>query len=363
MRSRQSIITVFLALSFFAAFFVTVPVRADDYLDHGKLIEDIIHDHPTLYRMSRVDPRRFVRYAANDTLLAKPFEPAYREFLNGGLARAIEASRAEAEFHGDFIARVMRVYRPETSPRVHAGALLAQAGGPAARAEFVRAGFATALRADQEERDTKGEHKKAITEADRAFVRTLRQDAPGAHVRYEAARASLPEANDDDLTNFFTVTWFAAAAADVQDYSLAALEADIDWRRQVESAIENARSAEAAAHNAPASELEAEKSSAIRLWRQVGSLTEPPTGHWETTGKTSGQYVTHWSSVRAVAENRPGPNWRAASTTINEHQTRWAEEREMIDQHLAYWARIREQARIAEDRIKKITGNVIRKRV
>lgn len=316
--------------------------------------EDPVRDHPTLRKMARTDPRLYVRFAANDTLRAVPFQPAYREFLNGGLQRAIELSKAEESKNTDFIDRVIRTYRVEESPRVHAAATAARSRGAQAQAEFVRSGFDKALQEDRHQREVKGDHERAIVEADRTFVRDLKVSAPGAHVRFEAGRATLPEAGDKGLVEFLTVTWAVAAVADWEAYSVAATSADTEWRRQVENFLDTARAAEAAVAESPAHELEAKKATAIRAWRVVGELALEPEEYLRTVSETVGNQIANWRMASKFSEGRDGPNWKASRVTVSRLQQSWFEEKNVVNEQRKYWRGIKDQAVAAENRIKLI---------
>nr|CEL14850.1 hypothetical protein [Kibdelosporangium sp. MJ126-NF4]CTQ96519.1 hypothetical protein [Kibdelosporangium sp. MJ126-NF4] len=298
-------------------------------------------------------PQELVRADAWIALISEDGDAAVNEFVEIGLWDAVaRADEVEAQ-NGDFARRVLAIYTQEFSPEVHAAAQHAVNGDDSDRAEFIRTGFAAAQDRDRRVRAAEGNQAAALVAEDRAFVRNLAVNDPGAQVRVAAAWATRTGATDDDLVAFFADGWAHGATLDLESHRREEMESDARWRATVRRLLTDAAEAEQAALDAAEEVREQARTAAARAWRAAADSTTPARTAWADAEQIALQQAANWRAVAAAAAAASGPNWKAVAGVAGRTQTSWTTERDWAAEQAKAWNALLTKALEGETRMTK----------
>ncbi|MEU9688147.1 hypothetical protein [Amycolatopsis japonica] len=302
--------------------------------------------------LAKSDPRSTVRVAAWQALLSSAPEAAIAQFVESGYDYAVKLSAERKARNMDFAKRVLAAFTAEFAPEVHKAASYAvNSRDDADRERFANGGFEAAKQRDTAARDAQGEQARALVEADRAFVRNLALNDPGAQVRVSAAYATRVGANDGDLVDFFAAGWAFGARLDLETHRQLGADNDMRWRAALNRLVEEAAAAEKAAREASDEMAEQAKAAAVRAWQAVGEQTTPARSYWGDAQRHAEQQAANWAAVYAAAVAATGPNWAAIVAPAEAGQSTWDAERAAAAQQAQYWNELLQQARDGEQRV------------
>ncbi|GAA4530218.1 hypothetical protein [Amycolatopsis samaneae] len=302
-------------------------------------------------RIAGKDPRAAVRADAWVAWADESGDAAIVDFLNGGLARAEERAREASELNADFARQVLAVYTKEFAPMVHAAAQYAVTGSDSDREYFARQGFADAEQRDRQAREADGSQARALAEADRRFVRDLKDNDPGPQVRSAAAWAVRPGASDEDLVEFFAYGWAHAAALDLTAHRLRDTDNEAGWQARARRLLTDAQEAERAALDAAGEARAAARAAAARAWGAVRTQTGPARTAWAEAGQVAERQAANWRAIAAAAAAATGPNWRAIAAVADGTGTEWTAERAWAAEQARLWDDLLAQALDGETRM------------
>lgn len=299
------------------------------------------------------DPRSTVRIAAWQALLSSDPDTAVAEFIASGFGYAVRLSEQEKALDADFARRILETYPAEYAPAVHAAAQRAvDSRDDAERARFAHGGFEAAKRRDQRARQASGAQVKALRDSDRAYVRNLARNDPGAQVRVSASYATRVGATDDDVVEFFASGWALGARLDLEEYRRRTADADIRWRAEMVQLIAEAQNAEKAARQASGEIAKKARETAGRAWKTVGDHTGPARSQWSEAQQIAERQAESWAAVVAAASAAAGPNWGAILDPAKTNAAAWATERQDAAAQARYWDALLRQALDGESRMR-----------
>jgi hypothetical protein len=303
--------------------------------------------------LAKSDPRSPVRIAAWQALLSSAPDAAIAQFVESGYDYAVKLSAERKARNMDFAKRVLAAFTAEFAPEVHkAAAYAVNSRDDADRERFANGGFEAAKLRDAAAREALGEQAQALVEADRAFVRSLAANDPGAQVRVSAAYATRIGAGDGDLVDFFAAGWAFGARLDLETQRQLGADNDMRWRATLNRLVEEAAAAEKAAREASDEMAEQAKAAAVRAWQTVGEQTAPGRSYWSDAQRHAEQQAANWAAVYAAAVAAAGPNWAAIVTPAQSSQSSWDAERSAAAQQAQYWNDLLQQARDGEQRVR-----------
>ncbi|WP_143230730.1 hypothetical protein [Actinosynnema sp. ALI-1.44] len=307
-------------------------------------------------RWAMSDPRALVRAAAWRVLLAEDPDAASAEFFASGYTYAKNLAASHKEFYADFCQRVLDTHTREYSPEVYAAARFAvNSPDDVAREQFANGGFEAAQQRDSAVREKKGEQAKAVVETDRAVVRNLAVNDPGAQVRASAAFAVRAGATDRDLVDFFADGWAFGSRLDLDRFREQSGDNEVEWRAPLPQLTGDAQAAEKTARETPAGPgRESAKSAAVRAWQSVAEYTTQARVYWDDAHRRAGEQTANWGRVHATATATGGPNWSAMITPARSAETEWRTETGFAQDQGTYWAGIRQQAIDGEQRVRAL---------
>ncbi|WP_435157327.1 hypothetical protein [Amycolatopsis sacchari] len=302
--------------------------------------------------LAQYDPRSTVRIAAWQALLSSAPDAAIDRFLESGYDYAVQLAAQRKARNADFAKRVLAAFTAEFSPEVHAAAQFAvNSRDDADRERFANGGFEAAKQRDSAARAARGEQAAALAEADRAFVRGLAVQDPGAQVRGSAAYAVRPGATDADLVDFFANGWAFGARLDLESFRQQGADNEMRWRATLTALLTDAAAAEQAAREASGELAEQAKAAAVRAWQAVGDHTAPARSYWAEAQQLAQSQAENWAAVYAAATTATGPNWVAITGPAQSAQSDWYAERAQAAQQAQYWAALLQQALDGEARV------------
>lgn len=303
--------------------------------------------------LAQRDPRSLVRIAAWQALLSSDPDAAITEFLASGYDYAVRLSAERKARNADFAKRVLAAFTAEFAPEVHAAAQFAvNSRNDADRELFANGGFEAAKQRDAAARQARGDQAKALSDADRAFVRDVAERDPGEQVRVSAAYAVRAGATDNDLVEFFASGWAFGARLDLESFRQRSADDDARWRVTVAGLLADAGAAEEAAKNASAEMAEQARANAVGAWQAVGRQTAPALSYWDEAGRITDAQAANWAAVVAAANTATGPNWAAAAGPAGAAEADWTAERDFAVQQAAYWTSLLQQALDGEQRVR-----------
>lgn len=350
MRTRivLSAVCMSLALNSMSA----TPVLAANVPVTGTAIQNASADRAFVQYLAKRDPRSAVRIGAWQALLSSAPDDAIAEFLTSGFDYAVKLAAERNLRNADFAKRVLATFTDEFSPEVHAAAQYAvDSRDNADRERFANGGFAAAQQRDRAVREASGEQAHAIVEADRAFVRNLAANDPGAQVRVSAEFAVRAGASDADLVDFFSSGWAFGARLDLEAFRQNGADADHRWRVRLAELITDAAVAEKAAKEASSEVSEQAKVAAVRAWRTVGDYAGSAASSWQDAKEVTDRQAANWAAVVAAATAAAGPNWSAVLDAATFNQAAWEAERTFAAEQAEFWNSMLRQARDGEQRV------------
>lgn len=297
------------------------------------------------------DPRATVRAAATTAYIDDAQDDAIARFLATDYAFAVELARESDATNLDFVRRVLETYLPEFAPEVHAAAQRVVNGSPSEREAFVRVGYAAAQDRDRLAREKSGEAKRAIIEADRAFVRNVGQTDPGEQVRAAASFALRPGAGDGGLVEFFAYGWAGGGRLDLDVHRARAADNDITWRMTATRLAKEALAAEKAASEASEEAAEHLRAQAAQAWRAAAEQTGPARSAWAEAAELSARQAENWRAVAAAAQAATGPNWQAIGGPAVGNEQQWSAEHDWAGERAQYWRDLLAEAQAGETRM------------
>ncbi|MEQ0565805.1 hypothetical protein ABJI51_42575 [Amycolatopsis sp. NEAU-NG30] len=319
----------------------------------GASTQSLAADKVWVQYLAKYDPRSTVRIAAWQALLSSAPDAAIAQFVTSGYDYAVKLAAERKARNMDFAKRVLATYTAEFSPEVHAAAQFAvNSRDDADRERFANGGFAAAKQRDTAVRDAKGEQAAALVEADRAFVRNLAANDPGAQVRVSASYAVRVGATDSDLVDFFASGWAFGARLDLETFRQRSADDDTRWRAALAQLMTDAAAAEQAAKDASADLAEQARAKAVQAWQAVGAQTTPARSYWSEARDMADTQAANWAAVYAAASAASGPNWTAIRQPAQAGQADWDAEREFAAQQAAYWNSLLQQALDGEQRVR-----------
>ncbi|RZQ61560.1 hypothetical protein EWH70_23760 [Amycolatopsis suaedae] len=312
------------------------------------MAEEVSADRALVRWLARKDPRSTVRTDAVVALVSPLGEPAVSEFLATGYDYAVRRAADAKVRNLDFAKRVLATHRPEFSPAVFEASRRAVQGTDADREAFVRTGYAAAQNSDRSAREAAGEHARAIAETDRAFVRALAVNDPGAQVRGAAVWATRPGAGDGDLVEFYVHGWVSGGRLDLDSHRARAADNDMAWRATARRLVAEATEAEQAAREAAGEAAEQARQAAARAWRTVADQTTPARTAWGEAERVALAQAENWRLVAAAAAGATSPNWQAIAGSAAGNESEWMAEQTTAAEQAAYWKALYEQALAGE---------------
>ena len=352
MRTRAWLCAACLSVTVSALVPLVAP-GANIALAAGASAQSLAGDKLWVQYLAKYDPRSTVRIAAWQALLSSAPEAAIAQFVTSGYDYAVKLAAERKARNADFAKRVLATYTAEFAPEVHAAAQFAvNSRDDADRDRFANGGFAAAKQRDTAARNATGEQAAALVEADRAFVRNLAANDPGAQVRVSASYAVRTGAADSDLVDFFASGWAFGARLDLETFRQRSADGDTRWRATLARLMTDAAAAEQAAKDASADLAEQARAKAVQAWQAVGDQTAPARSYWSEARGLADTQAANWAAVYAAASGATGPNWTAILQPAQAGQADWDAEREFAAQQAAYWNSLLQQALDGEQRVR-----------
>ncbi|WP_246257003.1 hypothetical protein [Amycolatopsis anabasis] len=297
------------------------------------------------------DPRALIRVSAQLALSHTDQEAAVARFLNEEFDYLVSLSDESDARNADFVHQVLETYLPDFSPEVNAAARQVVNGTAAQREEFVRTGFDAAKERDRLAREASGAQKRAIIEADRAFVRHLGEVDPGEQVRSAVKWALRPGSDDGDLVEFFAYGWASAGQLDLDAFRMASANNNTVWRATAHRLAAEAQAAEKAAREAADEVAVQLREAAARAWRTAADQTAPARTAWADAQEFALRQAENWRAVAAAAQAATGPNWQAIGGPAQTNLEQWTAERQSAVEQAQYWKDLLAQAEAGEKRM------------
>ncbi|WP_370945091.1 hypothetical protein AB5J62_39230 [Amycolatopsis sp. cg5] len=318
----------------------------------GVSVQEDSPDKIFVQYLARRDPRSTVRIGAWQALLSSAPDAAIAQFLDTGYDYAVNLAAQRKTRNADFAKRVLATFTAEFSPEVHAAAQYAvNSRDDADRERFANGGFAAARQRDSAFRVAQGQQAQALVEADRAFVRQLAVNDPGAQVRVSASYAVRAGATDADIVDFYASGWAFGARLDLETFRQTAADNDMRWRATLTRLIVEAQAAEKAAQDASEEAKEQAKAAAVRAWQAVGKQTEPGRSSWSDAQDFTARQASTWAAIAEAARVATGPNWAAMVDPATANQSDWDGERAFAADQAKYWNAMLQQALDGEQRV------------
>ncbi|WP_189114433.1 hypothetical protein [Pilimelia terevasa] len=296
-----------------------------------------------------------VRSAAMIALQSPRGDEAIREFFAVGWGQAQERAQLDQQMHRHIVARVLATHSPEYSPQVVASARAAERGTDAERAEYVRSGFRVAQERDQATRDADGQAAAALRDADRCYVRGLRE-VTGAQVRLAATYATREGATDSDIIQFFHFSWASGARLDTEDFRLTAEAQEVRQVAAIERLTREARAAQKAAESAGDAAKEAMRRQAADAWGRVATGGAPAVGSWQQAQQVADAQASFWGQVYRDAVAQSSMNWRPVMKSANAARTDWRQDTLHAQQQVSFWRKLIAEAKEREEQLRPVSG-------
>lgn len=315
--------------------------------------QDTSADKTWVQYLAYRDSRSTVRIGAWQALLSSAPDAAIAQFVASGYDYAVKLAAETKARNADFARRILDTYPAQYAPEVHAAAQYAvNSRDDADRERFAHGGFQAAEQRDRQVRQARGDQAKALLDADRAFVRDLAVNDPGAQVRVSASYATRVGATDDDLVDFFASGWALGARLDLEAYRLQAADNEAKWRASLARLVTDAQAAEQAAKDASGDAAAKARETAAQAWHAVGDQTAPARSAWDQAQEFADRQALNWAAIAQAAAAATGPNWAAVVAPAQDNSTQWSDERTFAADQARYWNTLLQQALDGEQRVR-----------
>jgi hypothetical protein len=297
-------------------------------------------------------PYGAVRSAALTALRAPRGDIAVQEFIPHGWCQATDRAEQDAAMNEHIIARVLATHSYATSPWVYSAAEAASTASAAEKEYFVRSGLEEARAADQRARDEDGAYQRALAGFDRLYVAQMRDTAQGKQVKIAAAYALRDGASDSDIVEFYTYAWARSGKLDLERFQLTIAEQERRWLVAMDELMRTALIAQAAAQESSAKAQEA-----ADAWASVADGAESSANGWLAAKQAADAQAAQWSAIYQLALNpQGGLNWRAMAKPARANRDSWERDSRNARDRVAYWQKILEDARVAEEAVRPVEG-------